>query len=345
MSRISVDGITQNFGSVRALDDVTLDVGDQEFITLLGPSGCGKTTLLRAIAGFIRPQSGTVTMNSVDITRKPAHRRSINMVFQRPTLFPHLNVEGNVAFGLKLESPRLSRQEIKLRVHEALALVRLDGYENRRAHELSGGQMQRVALARALVKRPSVLLLDEPLSALDLKIRLEMEGELRRVHRETKATFIYVTHDQREALALSDRIAVFENGRISQLGTPTEIYHQPANPFVARFVGDSNVLPIEIASRSFMLGNQRLTIDTDLDGAAWLVVRPEKVRILGAGVGIPAEVSDLAFRGTGFAYELRISGVDSVIKAESPAGGEPWPIGSSVNVEIEPADCLALVRT
>lgn len=345
MSRISIIGVTQTYGDVRALDDVSLDIGDQEFITLLGPSGCGKTTLLRAVAGFIRPQSGTITMDAVDITRQPAHQRSINMVFQRPTLFPHLNVTGNIAFGLKLESPRLSKREIAERVNEALLLVRLEGYENRRAHELSGGQMQRVALARALVKRPSVLLLDEPLSALDLKIRLEMEGELRRVHRETKATFIYVTHDQREALALSDRIAVFENGRVSQLGTPTEIYHRPANPFVASFVGDSNVIPVEISSRSFMLGGKRIAIDTDIEGPAWLVVRPEKVRLLGGDVGIPAEVSDLAFRGTGFAYELRIPGVDSVVKAESPAGGESWSIGSSVNVEIEPADCLALVRT
>ena len=219
--RVRVAGVTHRFGQVTALRDVELEINPGEFLTLLGPSGCGKTTLLRIVAGFERPTEGQVLLEGRDVTRVPPHRRPVNMVFQRPTLFPHLDVHGNVAFGLKVVGMR--RPEIDARVSEALRLVRLDGYERRRSHELSGGQMQRIALARALVNKPAVLLLDEPLSALDLKIRLDMEVELRRVHRETGATFVYVTHDQREALALSDRIAVFDEGRIDQQGTPAEI--------------------------------------------------------------------------------------------------------------------------
>ncbi len=207
------------------------------------------------------------------------------MVFQRATLFPHLDVFGNVAFGLRVA--KLDKAEIDSRVHEALGLVRLDGYEQRRAHELSGGQMQRIALARALVNRPRVLLLDEPLSALDLKIRLEMEVELRRVHRETGATFVYVTHDQREALALSDRVVVFDEGRIEQLGSPGEIYRSPSSPFAARFVGDANVLPVEVMTAigpdaRVLLAGHEIGVragESVAAGPAWLVVRPEVVSL------------------------------------------------------------------
>ena len=242
--RVRLEGISHRFGSETVLRDISLEIAPGELLTLLGPSGCGKTTLLRIIAGFERPSEGRVLIDGEDVTSLPANRRPTNLVFQRPTLFPHLDVFANVAFGLQVA--RVGRAEQRERVSEALALVRLARYERRRSHELSGGQMQRVALARALVNRPAVLLLDEPLSALDLKIRLEMEVELRRVHRETGATFVYVTHDQREAMALSDRLVVMDQGRVDQVGTPTEIYRCPATVFAAQFVGNANVLPVEV---------------------------------------------------------------------------------------------------
>lgn len=231
-SRVKITDIVQRFGTVEALRGVSLDVLAGEFLTLLGPSGCGKTTLLRVIAGFETPDRGTVLLDGRDVTRTPAHRRPVNMVFQRPMLFPHLDVFENVAFGLRVA--RTARDELTRRVRETLRLVKLEAYEQRRSHELSGGQMQRIALARALVNEPRVLLLDEPLSALDLRIRLEMEGELRRVHRETGATFIYVTHDQREALALSDRVAVLDDGRIEQIAPPQQIYQRQGRRPVVR---------------------------------------------------------------------------------------------------------------
>ena len=240
--RVRLVDVVKRFSDVTALEAVTLDVADGEFVTLLGPSGCGKTTLLRIVAGFERPSEGRVLLGRR--RHGGAHRRPVNMVFQRPR-FPHLDVAANVAFGPRIDG--LSKAEIDRVVGEALALVQLDGFQHRRSHELSGGQMQRVALARAIVNRPQVLLLDEPLSALDLKIRLEMESELRRLHREIGGTFIYVTHDQREALALSDRIVVFNHGRIEQIGSPNDVYRRPASPFVARFVGDANVIPVEVS--------------------------------------------------------------------------------------------------
>jgi len=217
-SQLELQDITHRYGQVAALEDVSLTIADGEFVTLLGPSGCGKTTLLRIVAGFVRPSEGRLLLQGRDVTRMPPHRRPVNMVFQRAALFPHLDVFENVAFGLRVSGT--TRSDVQARVTDVLRLVRLEGFERRRAHELSGGQLQRVALARALVNRPRVLLLDEPLSALDLRIRLEMEAELRRVHRETGATFVYVTHDQGEALALSDRIVVFDHGHLEQVGAP-----------------------------------------------------------------------------------------------------------------------------
>ncbi len=334
--------MTQRYGPVTALDDVSLDIADGELLTLLGPSGCGKTTLLRAIAGFIRPNVGSVLLGGVNVTGVPPHKRPVNMVFQRPTLFPHLDVAGNVAFGLRIA--RVSRAEQAQRVQEALTLVRLDEYGDRRAHELSGGQMQRVALARALVNRPQVLLLDEPLSALDLKIRLEMEVELRRVHRETGATFVYVTHDQREALALSDRIAVFDAGRLIQVGTPHDIYRRPATPFAARFVGDANVIAVDAVAGAVQVGEARLSIDGALSGPVWLVLRPEVVGVApGAEGPLLGTVADVAFRGTGFTYRIDVPGLADPVKAEV-AGGQPLKVGSTVSLRIDPASCLLLPR-
>jgi ABC-type Fe3+/spermidine/putrescine transport system ATPase subunit len=349
---LQLDGISHRYGRVTALDGITLEIGEAQLVTLLGPSGCGKTTLLRIIAGFIRPSEGRVLLYGRDVTTVPPHKRPVNMVFQRSTLFPHLDAFENIAFGLRIA--KLPQEEIERRVADALALVRLEGFQRRRAHELSGGQMQRVALARALVNRPQVLLLDEPLAALDLKIRLEMEEELRRVHRETGATFVYVTHDQREALALSDRVVVFDHGRIEQVGTPGDIYRRPASPFAARFVGDANVVPVEILRRgegraTVSFAGLELAIPCDsglVADSAWLVVRPEVVRLAPAEAnGLRGTVSDLAFRGSGFAYRVAIPGLAEALKAEQPAdAGRPHEVGSDVAVRFEPDSCVLLPR-
>jgi ABC-type Fe3+/spermidine/putrescine transport system ATPase subunit len=347
-----LEDVTHRYGREVAVDQVSLAIEEGELVTLLGPSGCGKTTLLRIVAGFVRPSEGRVLLEGRDVTRTAAYRRPVNMVFQRSTLFPHLDVFENVAFGLRIAG--VPRGEVAGRVTEALALVRLHGFDRRRAHELSGGQLQRVALARALVNRPKVLLLDEPLSALDLKIRLEMEAELRRVHRETGATFVYVTHDQREALALSDRLVVLNDGRVEQIGTPDEIYRTPASPFAARFVGDANVIPVEVvgadgSSATVALGELRLATrrpDGVGTGPAWLVVRPEVVRLAqNEAAGVGGIVRDLAFRGTGFSYRVDVPGLPDPIKAEMSAEtAPPVDVGSDVRVTWDPAACGLLPR-
>ena len=353
---VSFRGIERSFKKVHALKGIPLDVKPGEFLTLLGPSGCGKTTLLRIAAGFERPSAGKVLLDGKDVTNTPAHKRDINMVFQRSTLFPHLDVFGNVAFGLRLE--KLPKAVIADRVAEALELVKLTGFEGRRSVEMSGGQVQRVALARALVKRPKVLLLDEPLSALDLKIRLGMEEELRRIHRETGAVFIYVTHDQREALALSDRIAVFNQGVVEQCGIPEDVYHNPETAFIASFVGDANVLPTRIRSSTggytdYECASTAMRIRTDRvlpDGDAWLVLRPEQIQVTARGEGIAAEgcgidgvVADVAFRGTGFAYGVTVDGLDSPVKAEPALSVQAKPIAVGTPVRMtwsSDAGCL-----
>jgi ABC-type Fe3+/spermidine/putrescine transport system ATPase subunit len=346
-TRLAIEGVTHRFGKVVALDSVNLAIEEGELVTLLGPSGCGKTTLLRIIAGFINPSEGRVVVEGSDVTGVPPHKRPVNMVFQRAALFPHLDVRANVAFGLQVAGIR--GEEADGRIADALRLVRLEGYERRRAHELSGGQMQRVALARALVNRPRVLLLDEPLSALDLKIRLEMEVELRRVHRETGATFVYVTHDQREALALSDRIVVFDHGHIEQVGTPDEIYHAPASPFAARFVGDANVVAVEVVRidgdrAAVSIGGEQLHVPSRAEvgvGSALLVIRPEVVRLSAdRDGGMRGIVLDSAFRGTGFSYRVQIDGLVEPMKAEIAAEhGAQLSVGDSVSVTWERSSC------
>ena len=348
--RVHLDGVSKRFADVVALADVDLDVADGEFIALLGPSGCGKTTLLRIVAGFERPTRGRVVLGGVDVTDTRAHRRPVNMVFQRPTLFPHLDVAGNVAFGPRIA--KMSKHEIRSQVDEALSLVRLDGYQHRRSHELSGGQMQRVALARAIVNRPQVLLLDEPLSALDLKIRLEMESELRRLHREIGGTFIYVTHDQREALALSDRVVVFNDGRIEQVGEPDDVYRDPRSPFVARFVGDANVLAVEVErdgdTSSVLIGNVRVPVPpTPTVGEVWLVLRPEVVRVTGVDGrdALRGVVQDVSFRGTGHSYRIAVPGLVEPLKAEVQGTAEHHPLGREVGVSWDPVACRLLPRS
>ena len=349
---LRLEGVTHRYAATSALEDVSLGIDDGEFVTLLGPSGCGKTTLLRIIAGFIRPTAGRVFIAGRDVTKVPAHRRPVNLVFQRSTLFPHLDVAENISFGLRIA--RVPRVEAERRVAEALALVRLEGFGLRRSYELSGGQSQRVALARALVNRPRVLLLDEPLAALDLRIRLDMEVELRRVHRETGATFVYVTHDQREALALSDRIAVLNDGRIQQVGTPDEIYRRPASPFTARFVGDANVIPAEIMAidgehATIEVAGRELVVPSSPDtrcGSAWLVVRPEAVRVTRVMAGdessLRGTVRDVAFRGSALTYRVEVAGLAHPIKAEVRSEGGAGDVGIEVAVTWEPDSCRLL---
>ena len=240
---VELRGVTRRFGEVTAVDALDLEVHDGEFLALLGPSGCGKTTTLRLIAGFERPDEGEVLIAGRDVANLPPHRRPVNTVFQSYALFPHLSVLDNVAYGLRQR--RVGRTERRARARELLELVQLRGVENRRPRELSGGQQQRVALARALVLEPKVLLLDEPLGALDLKVRRELQIELKRVQESVGITFVHVTHDQEEALALSDRVAVLNHGRIEQLGRPQEIYDAPATPFVAGFIGETNFIERE----------------------------------------------------------------------------------------------------
>jgi putative spermidine/putrescine transport system ATP-binding protein len=288
---IRLRGLVKRYGDLAAVDGVDLDVARGEFFTLLGPSGSGKTTTLRMIAGFERPDGGTVELAGTDVSDLPPFQRDVNTVFQDYALFPHLNVADNVGYGLRVR--KVPREERRGRVDEALEMVRLPGLGGRRPAQLSGGQRQRVALARAIVNRPQVLLLDEPLGALDLKLRQEMQVELKRIQQEVGITFVYVTHDQEEALTMSDRLAVFNQGRIEQVGAPAEVYEHPRSQFIAGFVGVSNVLE---------RGGRRFTI------------RPEKVRLLeGPHDGLhtePGVVRDVAYAGmiTRYLVDLRDGG-------------------------------------
>jgi len=259
---ITLRGLSKHFDGVRAVDDLDLDIADGEFFSMLGPSGSGKTTVLRLIAGFEQPTSGRIVLGEDDVTGRPPFARDVNTVFQDYAIFPHMSVRQNVEYGLRVK--KVGKPDRRKRADEALATVRLEGYADRRPHQLSGGQRQRVALARALVNRPKVLLLDEPLGALDLKLRREMQIELKEIQREVGITFVFVTHDQEEALTMSDRIAVMNEGRIEQLATPVELYEEPASAFVAGFVGTSNLLEGAVARQ--LVGS---------DGT--FVIRPEKV--------------------------------------------------------------------
>jgi len=344
--RLQVNNVTQRFGDVVALDDVSLSVNDGELVSLLGPSGCGKTTLLRIIGGLAAPVEGQVLLSGEDVTHVPAHKRPTHLVFQRPTMFPHLNVFDNIAFGLRIS--RVPKAELRSRVEEALSLVRLPGYESRRSHELSGGQMQRIALARALANKPQVLLLDEPFSALDLKVRLAMEGELRRLHRETGTTIIFVTHDQREALALSDRIALFNQGRIEQFAPPWDIYQEPCSEFAAGFVGDANTLTAAVSGPGgATIGGQPVSLPGDPHAGTYTVVlRPELVTLQPQsepGPGLAGVIGDLAYRGSVVSYEIDIEGLDRPLRAELAAAlAADMNVGDAVRATWRGADCLVL---
>jgi spermidine/putrescine transport system ATP-binding protein len=311
---VEVRAVSKRFGPVVAVDAVSVTVRAGEFFSLLGPSGCGKTTTLRAIGGFEPVDAGEILIDGRPMGRLPPNRRETNMVFQRLALFPHYPVFENVAFGLRMK--RLPEPEVRQRVGEALELVRMPGLAARRITELSGGQQQRVALARALVNRPRVLLLDEPLSALDLKLRLQLQEELKRLQRELGTTFIYVTHDQGEALAMSDRIGVMEGGRLDQVGTPMEIYERPSTRFVANFIGDANLLdgvveagdgPVVVVRAGDVRVRARRLGWEQAGQPVTVCVRPERVRVE-AGLELPtvvrARVEDRAFSGSLVKYRL-----------------------------------------
>jgi spermidine/putrescine transport system ATP-binding protein len=299
---VQLDSVTKRFGDVTAVDDLSLALDAGEFFTLLGPSGCGKTTTLRMVAGFEEPTDGRVLIDGEDVVSLPAHKRPTNTVFQSYALFPHLSVGDNVAFGLKRK--RVARDEIDRRVREELERVGLAQEINRRPNQLSGGQQQRVALARALVNLPKVLLLDEPLGALDLKLRKGLQVELKRIQREVGITFLYVTHDQEEALTMSDRIAVMNDGRVEQIGTAEDVYERPATTFVAGFIGVSNLMPGVVTGaggRGAVRLDSGVEVPVDVNGLAagdraHAVVRPEKLRI--TTIGDPAVEGEPSVEGT-----------------------------------------------
>ncbi|TCT09848.1 spermidine/putrescine transport system ATP-binding protein [Tepidamorphus gemmatus] len=349
---IEVRGVTKAFGVqpdwVVALDDVSVEIRQNEFFTLLGPSGCGKTTLLRLIAGFDHPTQGTILLAGQDISFLPPYRRPVNTVFQNYALFPHMTVAGNIAFGLEMLGK--PKAEVARTVDAMLKLVRMEALKDRQTSQLSGGQQQRVALARALAPHPQVLLLDEPLSALDLKLRKEMQLELKRLQHETGITFIFVTHDQEEALTMSDRIAVMNEGRILQVGTPRDIYEHPAERFVANFIGDTNLIEVDVLAISG--GRARLRLpsgaeaEADLpdgyagNGRATAVVRPEHARLVAAEGGSPlaGDIENVVYFGTDTHYHVRLErgGAFTVRMQNARGGAEAFSTGERVGIEIAP---------
>jgi putative spermidine/putrescine transport system ATP-binding protein len=308
---ITVRQVTKTYGSVHALDHIDLDIKSGEFLTLLGPSGSGKTTLLMVLAGFTRPDEGSLKFGDAEVIRLAPHKRDVGMVFQNYALFPHMNVAANIAFPLRLRG--VSKAEQATRVERALDIVQLAGYGQRRIDQLSGGQRQRVALARAIVFEPRILLMDEPLSALDKQLREHMQIELRRLHEKLGMTTVYVTHDQREALTMSDRIAVINHGRIMQLDTPRRLYDQPASRFIAEFIGESTFLPIQESGGAFFYAGQKLKLPAGAPQAGrLLMLRPERLQILDGPV--PADmnvlqgtVRDIVYQGESFLLQAELA--------------------------------------
>ncbi|MBP5566849.1 MAG: polyamine ABC transporter ATP-binding protein [Bacteroidales bacterium] len=341
---IDIQHLSKSFGDKKVLDDINLYVRRGEFLTLLGPSGCGKTTLLRMIAGFLQPDEGVILLDGKDIAGIPPHQRPLNTVFQRYSLFPHLDDYDNIAFGLKLK--KTPEEEIDKRVRKVLKLVAMSDYEDRDVETLSGGQQQRIAIARAIVNQPKVLLLDEPLAALDRKMRKDMQIELKEMHKKLGITFIYVTHDQEEALTLSDTIVVINEGRIQQIGTPTDIYKEPVNAFVADFIGESNILKgrmlrdrhVAFIKHEFDCVDEGFGEDVPVD----VVVRPEDIYFTTdpAKCQFKAKVNSCIFKGvhyemwvdTDTGYELMIQDYD------------PYPVGSEVMLYIDPDDIQVMKK-
>ena len=349
---VRLEQVTKVFGDTVAVDGITLDIAQGEFFSLLGPSGCGKTTTLSMIGGFEDPSAGRILLHGEDVTRVPPYRRSVNTVFQSYALFPHLSVFDNVAFGLRRK--RMGKAEIRRRVGEMLELVALVGLDSRKPAQLSGGQQQRIALARALVNEPRVLLLDEPLGALDLKLRKQMQVELKRIQNEVGITFLYVTHDQEEAMVMSNRLAVMNGGHVEQVATPEEAYDRPATEFVAGFLGASNLLPGRIAERSDGLvrveldrGGAVLAAARETPDDASLVqvgVRPEKLRLEGTRGDVPPRTNILEGRvtlvtyiGVSHQYAVELAGGGELTVYAQNAGGIALPqVGDAIRVLWEP---------
>jgi len=352
---VTFDGVTKTFGDVNALDQISLEIGRGEFMTLLGPSGCGKTTLLKLAAGFLGADSGSVTIDGKCVNDVPTYKREIGMMFQNYALFPHMSVTENIAYGLKTR--RVSRHEIRQRVADALDLVKLTGMGDRKPRQLSGGQQQRVALARALVINPTVLLLDEPFSALDKNLRASMQIELREIQRKLGLTTIFVTHDQSEALSLSDRVAVMAQGKVRQLGTPLEIYRRPGDRFVASFVGDTNCLRAELVSVAVAealvaLGGVQIKVPSEhLSGASPsapvdLFVRPERLRVSAAGEPgtMTGRVVAQTYHGGHVDLQIACRACGDGLLLVRAAGDQAmthWPPGSEIGISIDTEACTA----
>ena len=336
---IKIENISKSFGEKVVLNNINLDIKRGEFVTLLGPSGCGKTTLLRMLAGFAQPdEGGVIMMEGKDILSMPPHKRPLNTVFQRYALFPHLNVYENIAFGLKLK--KVDSKEIDKRVRKALKMVSMTDYEDRDVNSLSGGQQQRVAIARAIVNQPQVLLLDEPLAALDLKMRKDMQMELKQMHEALGITFIYVTHDQEEALTLSDTIVVMSEGKIQQIGTPTDIYNEPTNSFVADFIGESNILngtmikdkEVEFIGHKFECVDAGFGENTAVD----VVVRPEDIYIISNtdNADFTGVVKSCTFKGVHYEMYVETDNKFELMIQDYNA----FEVGSTVGMFIKPSD-------
>ena len=338
---IDLKDIHVTFDGEQVLDGLDLSIKDKEFITLLGPSGCGKTTTLRIIAGFLEPDEGELIFEGRDISGVPAYKRQVNTIFQRYSLFPHLNVYDNIAFGMRIK--KISEDEIKKSVKEMLSLVNLEGFEKRRINTLSGGQQQRVAIARAIANKPKVLLLDEPLAALDLKLRKDMQKELRNIQRQLGITFIFVTHDQEEALTLSDRVVVMDKGKIQQVGTPQDIYNEPQNAFVADFIGESNILDgvmlkdfsVNFSGQTFVCLDKGFEENEPIDA----VVRPEDVDIVEKSKGmLTGTVTSVDFLGVHYEIIVDIGGFKWMIQTT-----DEHKVGEEVGLYIEP-DAIHIMK-
>ncbi len=342
-SIISLKDIAVSYDGEQVLSGFGLDIHDGEFVTLLGPSGCGKTTVLRTIGGFIKPDAGEVFFYGENITQLPPHKREVNTIFQKYALFPHLNVYDNIAFGMRLKGK--PEKEVKKTVHEMLAMVNLSGYAHRGVSQLSGGQQQRVAMARALANEPKVLLLDEPLSALDLKLRKDMQVELKKIQQQTGITFVFVTHDQEEALSMSDRVVVMDGGVIQQIGSPTDIYNEPENAFVADFIGESNILDglmlqdyeVRFAGHRFPCLDKGFGTNTPVD----VVIRPEDIDVVQAdSTHITGEVTNVTFKGVHYEIIVDVAGFKWMIQST-----DCREVGDRIGLSLTPDDIHVMAKS